>query len=120
MTTFAVIQETSSLVLRMTRNPSLITRSLEYLHPAFFNILVSNCQFSGELSLDFIFTVASIIDNVFTLKHSGIEWQKAQKHNQLCSGVTAVPNGCAEKATRAVHSEGKLSSEAGSLNGPRW
>ena len=79
MTSFAVIRETSSLVLRYAKNPSLMIWTLEYLHPAFSNISVSSCHSSGDLSLNFIFTVASIIDNVCTLKRLGLEWQKAQR-----------------------------------------
>ena len=80
MTSSAVIRETSSLVLRNTRNPSLMILSLEYLHPKIFNISLNNCHFSVDLSLDFIFTVASMIDNVSTLKQLDLERQKAQKH----------------------------------------
>ena len=79
-TSFAVIRETSLLVLRNSRNPFVMVWSLEYLHPIFFNISYTNCHFSVDLSLDFIFTMASIIDNICTLKQSGLEWHKAQKH----------------------------------------
>ena len=49
---------------KIVRNPSLMNCSLKYFHPTFFNISVHNCQFSGDLSLDFILTVASIVKNV--------------------------------------------------------
>ena len=66
--------------IKNTRNLSLMIRSLEYLHPKFFNISDNNCYFSVDLSLDFIFAVASIINKACTLKQLGLQWQKAQKH----------------------------------------
>ena len=66
----------------------------------FFNISVNNWHFSVDLSLDFIFTVASIINEVCTLKQLGLQRQKAQKHiycavshacaNQLCRKFTKL------------------------------
>ena len=110
---FALRQERSPLVLRYARNTSLMILSLEYLHPRFFNISASNCHFSGDSLLDFIFTVASITENVCALKQLGLEWQNAQKHRQLCSSV----NRCIGNASTEVHCTGRLSSQTGSLNG---
>ena len=59
---------------------SSIISSLEYLHPTFFDISVNSCHFSVDLSLDFIFILASIINKVCTLKQFGLQWQEAQKH----------------------------------------
>ena len=89
MTSFVV---TSSLVLRNARNPS-----------------VKICHFSGALSLDFIYTVASIIDNVCTLQRVGsgmAEISKAQIAVQCSHGYAKWLH---IKPTRAVPCEGRLS-----------
>ena len=80
MTSFALRRERSSLVLRNTRNQSLMIGSLEYFRPTFFNISARNCHFSGELSLDSIFTIVSMTDNVCTLKQRCLELQNIQRH----------------------------------------